>query len=410
MSLRPMSGAPGVRVDGASGRPISARRGKTVQERRAEIVAANARLKSQLARESGGSGSTDVYVRPSADPELRTLETQRDTLRAQLRQLTGVLASRRDELEELRGGVTAPAASLRANGPHGHSQEFVPGSPASGRAPSDLDDSDYTELDFANDAAVAAAQGWGDESALLPDDDDDDGDWRDDMMSVISRDKREAERGSSRSLLSVDLGGAAASGDDAKGADARGRDSGGGSGGSGSGGGGNGGTVAVAAVAVPAAVSGAAAVAGAATESCIPVTVAVYDWSEGVQSYQHSSSTRIMVDLLEQPAAATGGGGALQLSPAEAFYASVQRVAGWDVKKHGEFRISDCVASDGPAPTIFGSAGGGEGEGEGKGGGGGGAVTRHAAAVGCVHGAGARAVAWMYCAAVPTALCCMTLT
>jgi hypothetical protein len=367
MSLRPMSGAPGVRVDGASGRPISARRGKTVQERRAEIVAANARLKSQLARESGGSGSTDVYVRPSADPELRTLETQRDTLRAQLRQLTGVLASRRDELEELRG-VTAPAASLRANGPHGHSQEFVPGSPASGRAPSDLDDSDYTELDFANDAAVAAAQGWGDESALLPDDDDDGGDWRDDMMSVISRDKREAERGSSRSLLSVDLGGAAASGDDAKGADARGRDSGGGSGGSGSGGGGNGGTVAVAAVVVPAAVSGAAAVAGAATESCIPVTVAVYDWSEGVQSYQHSSSTRIMVDLLEQPVAATGGGGALQLSPAEAFYASVQRVAGWDVKKHGEFRISDCVASDGPAPTIFGRAGGGGGEGDGMGG------------------------------------------
>ena len=199
MAVR-LGAAPRVRVDGSSGRPVSARRGKTVEERRAEVVAANTRLRGQLNRDNGG-GSTGVSERPSADPDLRTLETQRDTLRAQLLQLTGVLASRRDELAELRRGSAAswsqpPLASQRANGPHGHFQEYVmPSEPAafelnaSGLTPSDLDDSDYTELDFANDAAVVAAEGWGDESTLP---EERSGDWREDMMSVISRDKRAA--------------------------------------------------------------------------------------------------------------------------------------------------------------------------------------------------------------------------
>jgi hypothetical protein len=363
MALRP-GVASHVRVEGSSGRPVSARRGKTVEERRAEIVAANARLRGQLSREKSG-WSTDVTVRPSADPDLRTLETQRDTLRAQLMQLTGVLASRRNELTQLRRGhlegtcSTAaasrsqpPLASQLANGPHGHSQEYVMSSePAasdlntSGLVPSDLDDSDYTELDFANDAAVVAAEGWGDESALP---EERSGDWREDMMSVISRDKRAAERGSSRSLLSVDLSSAeSASGSDPNGIDA------------GSQSGSEGGSMRRQAVVAPAPAPAlpAAVSTDSRTELTISATVAAYDWSDQDQAYLHSSSTRTVVDLLEPQQAA----GALQLSPAEMFYSSVKRAVGWDDSKHGAFVISDCIASEGPgAPHVFGGSNGPE--------------------------------------------------
>ena len=365
MALRPGK-APRVRVDGSSGRPVSARRGKTVEERRAEIVAANARLRGQLDRENGGR-STGVCVRPSADPDLRTLETQRDTLRAQLLQLTGVLASRRAELAELQRGTATsrpsqlPPPSQRANGPHGHYQQYVtPSDPTaleldtSGLAPSDLDDSDYTDLDFANDAAVVAAEGWGDESELLEECSGDwrdeselpeerSGNWREDMMSVISRDKREAERGSSRSLLSVDPSstGSASGGDPNVGAGSH----------SGSEGGGLGRQPLTAPA--PAPTPAASPSVGGRTESTISVTVAAYDWSDQDQAYLHASSTRILVDLLEPQQ----GAGTLQLSPAEMFYSNVKRAVGWDDAKYGSFIISDCVASEGAAaPDVFGGS------------------------------------------------------
>ncbi len=355
MAVR-LGAAPRVRVDGSSGRPVSARRGKTIEERRAEIVAANARLRGQLNRDNAG-GSTGMCERPSTDPELRTLETQRDTLRAQLLQLTGMLASRRAELAELRRGTATswsqpPPASQRANGPHGHFQEYVmPSEPAaselnaSGLAPSDLDDSDYTELDFANDAAVVAAEGWGDESTLP---EERSGDWREDMMSVISRDKRAAERGSSRSLLSVELSSTgSANVSDSSGIDAESQ--------SGSEGGGTGKQVVAAPAPAPA--PPAAAPTDGRTDSTISVTVAAYDWSDQDQAYLHSSSTRTMVDLLEPQQAA----GALKLSPAEMFYSSLKRAVAWDDSKHGAFFISDCIASEGPAaPHVFGGSNGSE--------------------------------------------------
>ena len=365
MALRPGK-APRVRVDGSSGRPVSARRGKTVEERRAEIVAANARLRGQLERENCGR-STGVCVRTSTDPELRTLETQRDTLRAQLLQLTGVLASRRAELAELlRGSTTSrpsqpPSPSQRANGPHGHYQQYVmPSEPAaaqldaSGLALSDPDDSDYTDLDFANDAAVVAAEGWGDESELLEERSGDwrdelelqeerSGNWRDDMMSVISRDKRAAERGSSRLLLSVDpssTGSASGSEPNV---------------GAGSHSGSKGSSLCMPAVTAPASAPTppASASVGGRLESTISVTVAAYDWSDEDQAYLHASSTCILVDLVEPHQ----GAGTLQLSPAEMFYSNVKRAVGWDEAKHGAFFISDCVASEGPAaPDMFGGS------------------------------------------------------
>ena len=115
MSRRP-GAAPRVRVDGSSGRPVSARGNRTVEERRAEIVAANARLRSQLQREKGQS-SRCVSVRPSADQDLRALETQRDTLRAQLLQLTGVLQNRREELAGLRRSCAGVGVGVGAGAP-----------------------------------------------------------------------------------------------------------------------------------------------------------------------------------------------------------------------------------------------------------------------------------------------------
>ena len=296
------------------------------------------------------------FARPSADPELRTLETQRDTLRAQLNQLTGVLQSRRGELERLRGEHGGPPvpAGRRANGPHGHYQEFVPAPDSqldtSGRSslrgtPSELDNSDYTDLDFASDAAALAAAeagGWGDYSVMSGDGGADGESWREDMMSVISRDKLEAERGSSRSLLIIDEPSLDASA-----------------------------AVATARATSVTSLGGSAASLEAAVDldssmggssgSSMPVTVAVYDWDDCVQEYRHRSSTRVAVDMVEPQA--RGAAGRASLTSAEAFYGIVQRVVGWKEGKHGSFRITDCVASDGPAPDVFGGCEeGGEGE------------------------------------------------
>ena len=275
------------RVDGATGRPVSARRSKTMEERRAEIVAANARLRSKLLGEYvSGSDSPEIVAVPRSDPELRTLETQRDTLRAQVRQLTGVLASRREEIQQLRNGANG------ANGPHGHGALAPP--PAldrsDGLTPSELDDSDYVPEEVDSDEVEAEGGGG----------------WEEDMMSVITRDKREAERGSSRSLLGDIVGSEALATNLA---------------------------AAAAAVGDDAAESSSAGLSGQ-----LVVTVAGYEWSEGAHRLGRPP-VRVQVDAS---------------ASAEEFYSALRRAVGWEGAAHGAFQIWECLASEGPAPAVFG--------------------------------------------------------
>ena len=276
------------RVDGATGRPVSARRSKTMEERRAEIVAANARLRSKLLGEYvSGSDSPEIVSVPRSDPELRTLETQRDTLRAQVRQLTGVLASRREEIQQLRNGANG------ANGPHGHGALAPP--PAldrsDGLTPSELDDSDYVPEEVDSDEVEAEGGGG----------------WEEDMMSVITRDKREAERGSSRSLHGDGVVGSEASATNLP--------------------------AAAAAVGDDAAESSSAGLSGQ-----LVVTVAGYEWSEGAHRLGRPP-VRVQVDAS---------------ASAEEFYSALRRAVGWEGAAHGAFQIWECLASEGPAPAVFG--------------------------------------------------------
>ena len=127
------------------------------------------------------------------------------------------------------------------------------------------------------------------------------------MMSVITRDKREAERGSSRSLHGDGVVGSEASATNL--------------------------AAAAAAVGDDAAESSSAGLSGQ-----LVVTVAGYEWSEGAHRLGRPP-VRVQVDAS---------------ASAEEFYSALRRAVGWEGAAHGAFQIWECLASEGPAPAVFG--------------------------------------------------------